>query len=81
MNSSIVLLNLLRIALGNSTEWKVVWYDEDQKTMGKSLETSTGVQRNSSCFFLEFCGLSIDALILPSEAELAYSVRTYICAA
>lgn len=23
MNSSIVLLNLLRIALGNSTEWKV----------------------------------------------------------
>lgn len=23
MNSSIVLLNLLRIALGNSTEWKI----------------------------------------------------------
>lgn len=41
-------------------------YDEGQKTMGKSLETSTGVQRNSSCFFLEFCGLSIYALILPS---------------
>ena len=26
--------------------------------MDKLLETSPGVQRNSSCFFLEFCGLS-----------------------